>query len=101
MIVKVCRLVDGSTVVGNLTDEYLLDAVGISLEPTEEQLIVHLHPIMYPLNMVFTGLDVPRNRILCVLNNTPVDVIEEYQSVIKGVDEPELVKPKAKLTRIK
>jgi hypothetical protein len=104
MITKVCKLIDGSTVVGNLTDETLLDALNISLELIKEtgDFIPHLFPIMYPLNKEVLGINIPRSRILCVLNETPLNIIVEYQrTTIGGTPVEPTPKPKATLTRIK
>jgi hypothetical protein len=90
-------------VVGNLTEDFLLDAVALSLESLEGTFMVHLYPIMFPLNAVFTGIDIPRSRLLCMINETPEDIKAEYMVAISvGSEAPvETPKPRATLTRIK
>ena len=100
MNIKICRLVDGTMAVGNMTDDYLCDAASLVVESKEESNDVYVIPFMYPFSKAILGINIPYNRIMCVLNDTPTDVSKIYSDMFE-TKEVVKEKPKASLIRIK
>jgi hypothetical protein len=87
MNIKICKLVDGSLVIGKLDDEGLTDAVEVYMQNLHDGLKVSLMPIMYPFNQELAGMFIPKNRILCTTESRE-DLKNNYIEAISGIIIP-------------
>ena len=81
MAVKLCRLVDGSLSIGELTETHLCDAIEVAIQHTEEGMRIGLLPYMYPFNNNPNGINIPINRIMCEMD-APADITSEYSKAV-------------------
>lgn len=53
-MIKVCKLVDGSMVIGKVTEEFITDAIEIRVQETEQGIGIGFVPILFPFNTSLT-----------------------------------------------
>lgn len=83
-MITLCKLVDGSIVIGKLNDEGVTDAVEVYIQNLHDGVKVSLMPIMYPFNQELSGIFIPRNRIMCT-TAAQVALKDSYIQAISGI----------------
>lgn len=84
---KVCKLVDGSIVIGTLdrTEEFLCDIMDINLHPNETGgIAIQLIPALYPFNQKPNGINIKTSKILYEID-APEDLVNNYISATSNI----------------
>lgn len=104
MKIKICKLVDGSLVIGCLTETLITDVVEIYIKQLESGQQVLLVPVLYPFNQSFTGIEINVNKILLTIDPNK-DLINEYlkqtQELVPANFSSEPTKPKLEIVKNK
>lgn len=75
--IKLCKLVDGSTVIGELTKDKLNDAVDVITQSTPEGVKIGFMPILFPFNDKIEGVHIELAKLMVILP-CPDNLREEY-----------------------
>lgn len=76
--IKLCKLVDGSTVIGTLTKDKLNDAVDVIIQQTPDGMKIGFMPILFPFNEKIDGVHIDLSKILVPID-APTNLREEYE----------------------
>lgn len=82
--IKICKLVDGSMVVGRDTKDYLCDIVSISVDMRNEKLAIGLIPYMFPFDQRFVGINVQSSKIVTMIEASE-DLVNEYCKLTSSI----------------
>lgn len=91
--VKICKLVDGSFVIGKISkDGELLKAVEVMIGPGRTGgMVINLVPLMYPINMqIDHDLVIGKSKIL-IEKDADDEMISNYIEVTTGIITPKSI----------
>lgn len=108
MEIKLCKLVDGSIVIGKqygaTSDGEICDIVDVIPQQTENGIGIALAPVMFPFNRSFTGKHVHFSKVL-ICDDAPKELADRYvmetSGIIPAQTIPESIKKSSGLTLVK
>lgn len=84
MNILLCKLIDGSYVLGDADADNLKDCFEVLINHTEQGIQVAFAPMMYPFNQKLTGISIPMSKVLVSIA-PPQDMQDQYIKNTSGI----------------
>lgn len=77
MNIKLCKLTDGTVVIGELDDDYIKDAIQLVTQQSERDIQVIFVPVLYPFNREMSGINISTSKIVVKID-VAQEMIDQY-----------------------
>lgn len=77
MNIKLCKLTDGTIVIGELNEDYITDAIQVVTQQTEKDIQVVFIPVLYPFNREMSGINISTSKIVVKID-VAQEMIDQY-----------------------